>query len=267
MTHTASNFNLWIVVNGNEQRIVNGVVNIPFGTEYAIRVRNNNDCRAEFSISIDGLEDSSRFVLNPYQTMTIERFVGNSLTSGSKFKFVEEGNASVQTPGSSYNGEIEVKFWKELVYTPPIVLVNDWHKPWRYDLNDWVGGTGDKYDGSGITWSSDTGYGDAQFSAKASSPRLKMTFGASALQSSFTSNVGATIEGSHSSQNFLTVDGFATEIVPTILKVTLRGLPTEEPKPRRVPRVVKSTKVKYCTNCGTQHELIAKFCVSCGKKF
>ena len=31
-TYRGNDFNLWITVNGNEQRIVNDVVYIPFGT-------------------------------------------------------------------------------------------------------------------------------------------------------------------------------------------------------------------------------------------
>jgi hypothetical protein len=240
-TYRNNNFNLWITVNGNEQRIVNDVVNIPFGTEYAIRVRNNNSVRAEFAIEIDGLENKDRFIINPFETVTIERFLEGNLKSGSRFKFVSENDPSVQNPGSSQNGIVRVKFWKELIMPRPVIkwgYTPHWEHNW--DLTN-----PDSFYGSDVHYMS---------SSRGSSINLNNISCCGGGTSCSAGPVGATVEGSASNQNFISVNGFATEISPTILQVTLRGLTAQE-----------AVAYKYCSQCGTRSSKEANFCSSCGR--
>lgn len=102
---------------------VNGVrtCKIPYGAEYAIRLINRRkDQRAMVSVSIDGTEvltGGKRVILNPNETIDLERFV-DSLSEGRKFKFIsiEEGIATgeIQDPSSPDNGTIEVLFYPEV---------------------------------------------------------------------------------------------------------------------------------------------------------
>ena len=70
---------------------------------------------------------------------------------------------------------------------------------------------------------------------------------------------GATVEGRQSNQTFQ-YDDFGeledhyTEIVLTI-------------KPFKKPLTVKTTKHKYCDDCGTKNKYSARFCTNCGSNF
>lgn len=244
-TYRSNNFNLWIIVNGNEQRIVNDTVYIPFGTEYAIRVRNNNDVRAQFGLEIDGLENPDRFVIGPHETVTIERFLEGNLKNGSRFKFVSENNAAVQNPGSSQNGKIRVKFWKELIPLAP--TPTHWgykrSRPWIWTSDDSI-----RYSTTSTT----------PFLMNASANSVVDAYADSVFGSCVNdSQIGATIEGSKSNQEFTTVSRFPVEFVPTVLELTLRGA---------TPAEINS-KVKYCSQCGTKTTKNANYCSSCGEKF
>lgn len=95
-------------------------VQLPFDSEYSIRVQNKNGFKALVDICIDGISIFSadkKLLLNPYQTVDVERFV-SSLKEGKKFKFVNFDKAvseGHQDPTSALFGLVEI------TYTPQIV--------------------------------------------------------------------------------------------------------------------------------------------------
>lgn len=249
-THRTSDYNLWIVVNGNEQRITNNTVRIPFGTEYSIRVRNNTDVRAKFKISIDGLENHEEFVLGPHETSTIDRFLNGNLGTGARFKFVQKDSADVQNPDSPRNGEIQVSFYREWTFEPIIIKRYDWPSYCRPTYWDpfWTSTCDPIIGSSTSTYSS--------FCCNSTPIALNNC------------DVGATVEGSQSNQKFIQVDDFQTWVIPTVLTLNLRGLSLEEVVAQKVVTAPKSTGLKYCGNCGTSYyaDKKAKFCTNCGHK-
>lgn len=113
-----------ILVDGKSQRELNEsgerTVKIPFGSEYVIRLKNKTGARAVAEITIDGTDvctGNRRFVLEPNQTVDVERFV-DDLDKGKRFKFIslEEGERTgeIQDPTEPDNGLIVVRFWKEV---------------------------------------------------------------------------------------------------------------------------------------------------------
>ena len=80
-----------IKVNGKVLREFKDTVYIPFGSEYAITLRNLHTTRAVVSVYIDG--DNmvpGGLVLNPGQSIDLERSIrNNNLTEGNRFKFIE----------------------------------------------------------------------------------------------------------------------------------------------------------------------------------
>lgn len=258
MSYRQDGFNLWIVVDGNEQRIINGTVRVPFNTEYAIRVRNDNPCRALFDIEIDGFSSSESYVIEAYQTVTIERFMNGNLGYGSKFKFVEATNSSVQDPKSPSNGKITVSIRKE-ASLPKVTKPQPRQRLNSVRTSSWGEGPIGTSCPSCNYWNSDF------YSSPVNLNNI-----------TFTSDVGATIDGSFSGQSFVLVNGFTVESTPIILSLYLRGIEfMKTTNPCGEVALGKPTVVnfdipfRYCPACGNKYNssnLKIKYCETCGHK-
>jgi len=166
------------------------ICRIPFGSEYKIRLKNNHPVRAMVTISIDGVDvvmHGDKLILFPYQTLDVERFVEN-LSEGKKFRFVSVNSHEVSDPTSSENGLIEVNFWKE---------VPDLASHTLYTCGIPINAVGSTTD-AGATY----------------------TISSSAVSSC---DLGATVDGAHSSQAFIAAQRFPIELDCTTLKLWLKG--------------------------------------------
>ena len=101
------------------------VCRIPFNSEYKLRIKSKTWRKALVSVTIDGMDvltGGKQLILNPYQSIELERFV-DDLNSGNKFKFisVEQGakTGEVQDPTAIENGLIHVQIYPET--EPPII--------------------------------------------------------------------------------------------------------------------------------------------------
>jgi len=120
----ANQFVASIIHNNKIQREFNKdgqrAVQLPFDSEYTIRVQNKTFLKASVDILIDGISifsSGKQLILNPSQTINVERFV-NDLKSGSKFKFVSLQKAVAeghQDPTSIDFGMISVVFTPQKV--------------------------------------------------------------------------------------------------------------------------------------------------------
>lgn len=98
---------------------------LPFDTEYQFYIKNNNDRRIKLDIEIDGsLISDNGFIINSYQTCYLERF----LNSNEKFKFVKASHEAVSDPTNRENGIIKIRVYKE----KPKYIQNDWFTPNYY---------------------------------------------------------------------------------------------------------------------------------------
>lgn len=87
------------------------VVDIEYGKEYSVYLRNYSERKAVVKIHIDGKNVSQNgFVLMPFRNMTLERSIANgSMTQGNKFKFIQMTESIRQHRGeTSHDGKIEV---------------------------------------------------------------------------------------------------------------------------------------------------------------
>ncbi len=93
-------------------------VQLPFDSEYSLRVQNKNHNRASVDVLIDGVSifaAGKTLQLAPLQTVDLERFVCD-MKSGSRFKFVSLAKAIAeghQDPTSRDFGRITFKFIPE----------------------------------------------------------------------------------------------------------------------------------------------------------
>lgn len=177
---------------------------VPFGSEYKIRLKNKSGARAFADISIDGMSifpPGEQLFIRDRQTIDLERFVMD-LDGGKKFKFIslEEGEKTgeIQDPTSSENGIIEVKFHKEIILRPKVTVTRGM-------------GINSSFESQSFVYSSiDT-------------PPLDFNnvSDSTCFVSQGMSNKGATAEGGHSDQKFQDINvSFNTE-PPKVVRIKM----------------------------------------------
>lgn len=147
----SNKFVFCVLVNGEPSKeLANGVVSMPFGTEYVLRFRNKHNRRAVVKISIDGENVSGEgYIINANSHVDIKRhhdkdrsFKFVSLDSPDAVDFGKNGPNEDKTKGT-----IEAKFYLEkerpqVVYNhhnyfPPTEIHHHHHRPIE---TTWYGG-------------------------------------------------------------------------------------------------------------------------------
>jgi hypothetical protein len=206
----------------DSERLSNGrksKVYLPFDSEYKIKVKNNSDRRIKLSIDIDGtLVSGNGLILNAFDTDSIERFVDVA----KKFKFVRKTDERVSDPSSSETGILKIKIEKEVsmwfnqrVHTfPPIIPnhTNIWGQPVI------GGGFPSDYTNYGYPYGgrtpNDFTYTSLNASFNSSSPTVQYKGAVDRvvpIKTLLNEEVGATVEGSQSKQQFDTTIWNGTE--------------------------------------------------------
>jgi len=249
-----------------QKELANGTVSLPFGTEYALRLRNKHDRRAVVKIYIDGENISGGgYVVNAHSHVDIKRHHDKDRA----FKFVSLDSAEAVDFGKNgpnpdkVKGTIEAHFFLEKKQELPKIVYRDHHhhhhhhdhhhwpkpepQPWvpyqPYPI--WTSNTDPMYRNVNVDYScnSDVGGGGSSCSLGMSSatPRGMCSKGAGHESFSFNASPplqdGCTVEGYSTGQTFYStyVD---YEESATVLKVFLQG---HEP-PERVEEVAMPRK-------------------------
>lgn len=254
-------FVLAVLKDGKPLKEIDGVVRIPFDSEYQVRLRNKNwlNCKAKVYIDGSPVSQLGDFVINSQGVVDLERFLESSLNEGAKFKFVHKDHGDVSDPDNDENGVIRVEFYlaQKMSYT---LTTNCYpYTPW-YTVNEGVhwnftndGSTDDGDDPSvrGGTSTMADGVQTQNCSMMyCNSTPVMDSFGAG--------EEGATVGGSKSYQKFNTVADFLTETYPTVLELKLlapKDRAYTAPKPRR-----------FCSQCGNKVQQKDRFCSICGTK-
>lgn len=249
-----NDFALAILLNKKIAKEESGVVEIPFGSEYGVRLKNKNANAIACDLYIDGrLSNQVGHIL----------IVGNSFIDvydfvdvngkGKKLEFVKLKDVRVNEPNESENGIVEVRFYKskeQIKFVPNTIVIDSYpvwpYRPWWYDCYKPYR-TGPYWEPPYIICGSD-GTGDCQFKV---GDGVHVTSDSNSLAS--ISN-GATVEGRQSGVINRKVSSFELESEATILQIKLIG-------------VVSKTKVEYCYDCGRKKREKENFCPSCGVKF
>jgi len=285
-----------ILVNGKVQKeLGDNTVELPFGSEYALRFRNKHRSqRAVVRLYIDGEEQSkSGYVLQPNGFVDIER---NSY-SPTKFLFVAPDSADAQDFGKDpdnkerLNGVIEARFYLEKEQ-PVVKEVHHHHHdhwrdrpPWRRRRDDWVypcfgdATLGGPVKGSRTDDTTEFGFSNSnepkmeccsdnadmgKISLNEAAPQALRMVRSRAKKREVTA--GVTVEGSHSSQTFRKVEVDLEEQF-TAIKVYLKGYQDEE-RVEEVASANPSESSGYCPNCGAKRKPPqANFCHVCAHKY
>lgn len=258
----SNHFVMCVLVNGTPlSELANGVVSLPFGSEYALRLRNKNGRRAVVKIYIDGENVSGNgYIIPANDFVDIKRhhdkdrsFKFVSLDSGEAVEFGKNGPNDDKVKGT-----IEARFYleKERPAPPPVqpIIHDHHHHHHHHDHNyyprprpiwytntsrtcDYGGGEIRRLDsdvplGDDVTYESKRelatkGIRSLRSRTKTCSAEpasLSMGFAAptSEVKTSSELKDGCTVEGHTTGQNFYT-SWIETEDTYTSLKVFLQG--------------------------------------------
>jgi len=269
----SNKFVMCVLVNGRPQKeLANGVVTLPFGTEYVLRFRNKNNRRAVVQIYIDGENVSGAgYIVNANDYTDIKRHHDVDRA----FKFVSLDSEDAIEHGKNgpnpdkVKGTIEARFYLEKeqpqviyrdvhhhhdhYYPRPVPMPKPQPYPW-YNGPTWTCDAGEaSKGGGGVSYGMSSGGGDLYASnsiqcstgggtsmssgpLRSAKSRTVKTQNLSFNEEPVTQD-GCTVEGNLTGQNFRTV--FCdTESTFTSLKIFLQGVEEEVEE----VAVVKATK-------------------------
>jgi hypothetical protein len=283
------NFVAALKVGGKVLRESGSQVELPFGSEYSVLLKNLNSVRAQAKITIDGKDAGPWYVLKPNESLEVERFnTSGNQERGNRFKFIERTEAVERGRGIQLeDGLIRIEFKKEKVYeSPKTVEHHTYHHDYYWPYRPLVPAPWPKYPWHEpyITWSQPN-ISIASASSQSSGWQSDSLLGAvqcNNVTRSLSSgpihaqnmmmksaepinDAGITVPGSESNQKFVSVSDFTTEQseVITIKLIGYRGK-VKVVRPRTVdvkPRCSTCTKVnksnaKFCGECGTALDVI-----------
>lgn len=225
-------------------------VYIPFGSEYSILIKNLHTVRAVVHINIDDTDVvPGGLVVQPKQEIDLERWIKNgNLTEGNRFKFIERtGNIENYRGIGACDGLVQIEFQFEQDFPRPRIA----------------------FPSPANNISIDSVYRAKSLDLPPTSNNVSYISNVSATSAVYDSHngsatvndIGITVPGSKSTQQFSISSWFPTEMTKHSIVLKLLG-ETEENKKIRNPVTVKH-KPK-CQTCGKQNKATAKFCSECG---
>lgn len=265
-----------VKVNGQVLREThNGSVAIPFGAEYSLFLKNLNSVRVKMRVSLDGTDatDGTWLVLGPNSHMDLERFIkGGNFSAGNRFKFIERtAEIEAHRGAKGDDGIVRVEYLTELVrpvVPMPIVTYYPQPQPWPRRRR-WSDGGG-YYSNFSTTGGGQLSLGASGASASAGSftnsntrscnYSATMSGGGTPSAVPTSSDIGITVSGSLSSQQFYAAQDFETtgqsDVIVLHLRGKIAGAAVVEP-------VTVKTKL-VCESCGRAEKSGTNFCSRCG---
>lgn len=260
-----------VKANSRVLRELEDAVYIPFGSEYSLLIKNLNSVKALVRIWIDGTDvtDGTSLVVNPNSSIDLERFIKNgNMDAGNKFKFIERTAQISNHRGNTIDDgliRVEFEFEKPRINSPfgaspmfsPTPLTNSPLRgvSGRGLLGDAVGSAG--------TWVNNIG--DGSLSAAPIYKGVTASASASASSESIAysapvNEVGITVEGAISNQQFKEAAWFPTDGIKHVMVMRIFGEVEGKPVVEAVTVKTKAT----CPSCGQSNKANAKFCSGCG---
>jgi hypothetical protein len=259
----SNNFIAVIKHKGKILRDVNGVVKLPFGSEYSILLKNKDSRTAVANIEIDG-EDvmgGHQYIVPGNSTRELKGFL-KGLKATHKFRFIRKTKEIAEFRGDrlddglvrvEFKFEEKQKLWDDNPWIVYPMYNTDLKKSRKNIDNDNYGGyygniSTDSYRFTGSTTSASfTGDVVACFNHVAT-PKA---------------DEGITVKGSKVNQDFQYGNVGTLESFSNVIILTLRGAVKEKGKVKKIKRpVLTKTKVQ-CQVCGRNWKSSLKFCGNC----
>jgi len=121
--------------NGKILREKEGAIQIPFGSEYSIYIKNLESRKTKVKISIDGTDvlNGQSLLINPNDTTELEGFLSDCVAKN-KFKFIPKTKEISEFRGDKIDDSLlRVEFWYERL-KPITQQINQVYNPW----NPWI---------------------------------------------------------------------------------------------------------------------------------
>jgi len=257
-------------------------VYLPFGSEFSILMKNLSHKRALVNLYIDDrLVTKNGLVINANSSVDLERFIEDNLREGNKFKFIERSGKIENHRGIGIcDGIVRLEYAFDIsqpYYVAPMYqnfLANSCDTTFTSTGNPPQNGWGTAYSANSVTRSDnpDVAYAASSMDVSYSANHVRSMkgivterppetrLGNIKMKGSKPKNeAGITVEGSKSTQSFITVSDFPVGEKQSLI---LRLLGDVNQQKIEAPVVVKRS-VK-CKTCGTMNKGHAKFCHSCG---
>jgi len=240
---------------------------IPFGSEYSILLKNLDSVRVIAKIEIDGQKvNENGFVIGPNSDIEIERFV-KDLSKGNRFKFIERTEEVESGRGVKIeDGIIRIEYAREKILPAPVhvpVVYDKYCHLWPYDTyHPWYSEPHITYtctgsSSSGILRSANSGGGTSTSVFNCTNSAVMDSCNDEGERGR--GDIGITVPGSISNQQFTSVYSFPTEEAKVLI-LRLRGQVGSKPVKRAV---TVDTKI-VCSTCKKSNSSRDKFCPSCG---
>lgn len=239
----------FIAVIKNKGKILrerNGIVKLPFGSEYEVLMKNKNSVRALVTVEVDGKDalDGNGLIVSPNDEFSLKGFMKGIYVTN-RFRFINKTKQIAKYRGDRIDDgviRVEFKFEKS---QPDYVVLWDQKKVNTDDpVPTFMGGGGDLT----TTYFSCNNIGSSSFASnttKCSSPRAEE---------------GITVKGSKVDQSFMYGSMGELEPVSHVVNMVLQGY-----KGGKSVKKAITTKTKLvCSTCGNKSKSSAKFCHRCG---
>lgn len=279
-----------IKVNGKILRERGDIVALPFGSEYSILIKNLNSVRIQVRVHIDGTDvtEGTWIVIQPNASVELERFIKNgNWNCGNRFKFIERTSSIEEFRGAKIDdGLVRIEYQTEQVEEVKTIVRTHYEDHYVPPCNPypWERRRGRRWNDSPIRSFSSTLYKSSAPSGSSNSGSLNVNTSAvnfTEAPMSFCSSgvvvaggeaagagiaeetsldVGITVEGGISHQQFYPAAWFKTTGVTEVIVFHLKGKVGE--KVVRSPITVE--KKAKCKTCGRTNKAKNKFCANCG---
>jgi len=268
--------------NGRILRERNGVVTLPFGSEYSLLLKNLESVKAVVDVSIDGKDtlDRKSVIVRPNSSTELKGFMkGTTVTN--KFKFINKTKEIADYRGDRLDDglvRVEFKFEKKKVTK----IVEEKRIPWRYTyprvcpccgFNPCICPHYWRWEDSHFDWSyHDNSSSDFtvfysnssdSFAPGSNFVKCNLSHTADSMldNSAPLEDEGITVKGSKTRQDFSHGWTDTLEESSSVIVIKLRGTKSNGTVVRK-PVTVRTRLT--CPTCGKKSKSSAKFCRNCG---
>lgn len=243
-----------------------GIVYLPFGSEYSILLKNLNSVKAVAKVHVDGDDvlDGSRVIIDANDTLELKgKMRGDKVEH--RFKFIEKTRQISNHRGDKPDdGLVRVEYWfeKEEPCRYPMYKIEDnWNNWWPDTRPDWPRYT---YWTSGSP-NFDRPIGGGTYSNSAGPMKKSHTsqsISCNYFCDSFSSmnEDGITVQGSKTRQDFRYGYTKPLESRSSVIVLQLKGSTNK----KYVSRPVGTKTRLVCNSCGKRSKSSAKWCSRCG---
>ena len=230
------------------------IVQLPFGSEYSILLKNLNTRKAKVRVTIDGEDvlDGHSLLLDPKETMELNGFMKGDVVKN-MFRFIEKTNKISEYRGDRIDdGIIDITFsFEEPSFTAKVIQRIDYNSYWRN--KDIIG-----YPICDSDCKGKDGIATYQIANCVLNSAPINTY--SANNDDQSNDVGITVKGSQINDKFVSgYIGNTGESYNIVLRLVGRDSKDQ------IIKTPLTTRTKIvCDTCGVKNKTSNKFCGECG---